>query len=112
MPIGPSPTVPPSPKSPRAILTPSNGSYITKDALDVYLLVISHNAPTRAQTSLIAAQIIYGMPFNDLLFEAHGVHRKHFDPNSGQMSRLLSIKTGGCTEDCGTAVNQPSTRPA
>ncbi len=55
----------------------------------------------RSQTSLIAAQIIYGMPFNDLLFEAHSVHRKHFDPNLVQKSRLLSIKTGGCPEDCG-----------
>ncbi len=61
----------------------------------------SSTFPPRAQTSLIAAQIIYGMPFNDLLFEAHSVHRKHFDPNFVQKSRLLSIKTGGCSEDCG-----------
>ena len=37
----------------------------------------------------------------DLLFQAQTVHRQHFDPNRIQLSRLLSIKTGGCPEDCG-----------
>jgi biotin synthase len=41
------------------------------------------------------------LPFNDLLFRAQQIHRAHFDPNAIQMSRLLSIKTGGCAEDCG-----------
>ena len=40
------------------------------------------------------------MPFNDLVFRAQQVHREHFDPNSVQLSTLLSIKTGGCPEDC------------
>ena len=39
-------------------------------------------------------------PFNDLLFQAQTVHRAHFDPNEVQISTLLSIKTGGCPEDC------------
>ena len=47
------------------------------------------------------AAIIYNLPFNDLLFRAHGIHRANFDPNAVQMSRLLSVKTGGCAEDCG-----------
>ena len=47
------------------------------------------------------AEIIYNLPFNDLLFRAQQAHRAHFDPNAIQMSRLLSIKTGGCAEDCG-----------
>jgi biotin synthase len=47
------------------------------------------------------AQAIYDAPFNDLLFRAQTVHRRSFDPNAVQMSRLLSIKTGGCAEDCG-----------
>ncbi|WP_246723770.1 biotin synthase BioB [Rhizobium sp. ARZ01] len=51
--------------------------------------------------SFSAAKIIYNLPFNDLLFRAHSAHRAHFDPNAVQMSRLLSIKTGGCAEDCG-----------
>ncbi|WP_282608352.1 biotin synthase BioB [Pelagibius sp. Alg239-R121] len=47
------------------------------------------------------AQRLYDLPFNDLLFEAQTVHRRYFDPNKVQKSRLLSIKTGGCPEDCG-----------
>lgn len=47
------------------------------------------------------ARKIYNLPFNDLLFRAQSVHRACFDPNAVQMSRLLSIKTGGCAEDCG-----------
>lgn len=54
-----------------------------------------------ARWKLADAKIIYNLPFNDLLFRAQSVHRAHFDPNAVQMSRLLSIKTGGCAEDCG-----------
>ena len=43
---------------------------------------------------------MYEMPFNDLLYEAQRIHRQHFDPNSVQISTLLSIKTGACPEDC------------
>lgn len=44
---------------------------------------------------------LFELPFNDLLYRAHGVHRAHFDPNAVQLSTLLSVKTGGCSEDCG-----------
>lgn len=44
---------------------------------------------------------LFERPFNDLLFEAHSLFRRHFDPNRLQISTLLSIKTGGCPEDCG-----------
>lgn len=47
------------------------------------------------------AQAVHDAPFNDLLFMAHTMHRRHFEPNSVQKSQLLSIKTGGCPEDCG-----------
>ncbi|QRM32337.1 biotin synthase BioB [Microvirga sp. VF16] len=47
------------------------------------------------------AEALYGLPFSDLLFRAHTLHRRHFNPNGIQLSRLLSIKTGGCPEDCG-----------
>jgi biotin synthase len=50
-------------------------------------------------TTLFAADL-YSLPLMDLLFRAQGVHRQHFDPNSVQCSKLLSIKTGGCPEDC------------
>jgi biotin synthase len=48
-----------------------------------------------------AIEALFALPFNDLLFRAHTVHRAHFDPNRVQRSTLLSIKTGGCSEDCG-----------
>ncbi|CDX20964.1 biotin synthase [Mesorhizobium sp. ORS 3324] len=47
------------------------------------------------------AQAVHDLPFNDLLFRAQTIHRENFDPNRVQLSRLLSIKTGGCPEDCG-----------
>ncbi|MBU2956830.1 biotin synthase BioB [Paracoccus sp. 1_MG-2023] len=47
------------------------------------------------------ARRVYDQPLMDLLYQAQTVHRQHFDPNRVQMSRLLSIKTGGCPEDCG-----------
>jgi biotin synthase len=47
------------------------------------------------------ASALYDLPFNDLLHRAHTVHRDHFDANRVQRSTLLSIKTGGCPEDCG-----------
>lgn len=46
-------------------------------------------------------QALFELPFNDLLYRAQQVHRRHFDPNEVQVSTLLSIKTGGCPEDCG-----------
>ncbi|MGX9120385.1 biotin synthase BioB [Mesorhizobium sp. BHbsci] len=48
-----------------------------------------------------AAEAIHDLPFNDLLFLAQTIHRQNFDRNQVQLSRLLSIKTGGCPEDCG-----------
>jgi biotin synthase len=44
---------------------------------------------------------LFEVPFNDLLYQAQSVHRRHFDPNAVQVSTLLSIKTGGCPENCG-----------
>jgi biotin synthase len=44
---------------------------------------------------------LYALPFTDLLFQAQQVHRQHFNANEVQLSTLLSIKTGGCPEDCG-----------
>jgi biotin synthase len=61
------------------------------------------NAVTAASTARFrVADIIalYELPFNDLMFRAQQVHREHFDANTVQLSTLLSIKTGGCEEDC------------
>ncbi len=57
--------------------------------------------PRSPQWNREAAQAMYDLPFNDLLFRAQTIHRENFDPNRVQLSRLLSIKTGGCPEDCG-----------
>jgi biotin synthase len=55
--------------------------------------------PVRWQVADIAA--LFDLPFMDLLFRAQQVHREHFDASEVQLSTLLSIKTGGCPEDCG-----------
>ena len=54
----------------------------------------------RHDWSRAEVQALFDMPFNDLLFQAQTAHRQHFDPNAVQVSTLLSIKTGGCPEDC------------
>jgi len=54
----------------------------------------------RHDWTLTEVQACFELPLNDLLFKAHSVHRQHFDPNAVQVSTLLSIKTGGCPEDC------------
>ncbi len=46
-------------------------------------------------------EALFNLPFNDLIYRAQSVHRQHFDPNAVQLSTLLSVKTGGCAEDCG-----------
>ena len=46
------------------------------------------------------ADALFRLPFNDLIMKAQALHRRYFDANRVQMSRLLSVKTGGCPEDC------------
>ncbi len=46
-------------------------------------------------------EALFNLPFNDLIHQAQSVHREHHDANKVQLSTLLSIKTGGCSEDCG-----------
>lgn len=48
-----------------------------------------------------AVESLLDLPFMDLVYRAQSVHREHFVPNRVQLSTLLSIKTGGCPEDCG-----------
>ncbi len=55
-------------------------------------------APERWSVTDIEA--LFALPFTELLFQAQTVHRQHFDPTEVQLSTLLSIKTGGCPEDC------------
>ncbi len=55
----------------------------------------------RHDWSLQEINALFDLPFNDLLFKAHTIHRENFDPNQVQISTLLSVKTGACPEDCG-----------
>ena len=56
---------------------------------------------TAERWSVDAIEALFALPFNDLLMRAQQVHREHFPPNSVELATLLSIKTGGCPEDCG-----------
>lgn len=47
------------------------------------------------------AEALYDLPFAELMFRAQSVHRDNFDPNHVETASLLSVKTGGCPEDCG-----------
>ena len=55
----------------------------------------------RKRWSVAEVQALFELPFFDLVHRAQLVHRENFDPNAVQRSTLLSIKTGGCSEDCG-----------
>lgn len=54
----------------------------------------------RHDWSLAEIRALFELPFNDLIFQAQSIHRRFFDPNTVQVSTLLSIKTGACPEDC------------
>ncbi len=58
-------------------------------------------ATIRHDWQLSEVEALLTLPFNDLMFQAQSVHRVYFDPNEVQVSSLLSIKTGSCSEDCG-----------
>ena len=53
-----------------------------------------------AKWSLEDIESLYHLPFNDLIYKAQTIHRENHDPNKIQVSTLMSIKTGGCPEDC------------
>jgi biotin synthase len=57
--------------------------------------------PQRSDWSIEEVESLYSLPFMELVFRAAEMHRQFFDPSRVQLSTLLSIKTGGCEEDCG-----------
>ncbi|MGH8790735.1 MAG: biotin synthase BioB [Cupriavidus necator] len=70
--------------------------------------VTLHRAPRREAAASIAqrwsvedVQALFELPFPELLYRAQTVHRQHFDPTQIEFATLLSVKTGGCPEDCG-----------
>ena len=66
-------------------------------------LTPEHAAATArtARWTVADVEALYQLPLMDLIFRAQQVHREHFDANEIQLSTLLSVKTGGCSEDCG-----------
>ncbi|MFO7593482.1 MAG: biotin synthase BioB [Pseudomonadota bacterium] len=55
----------------------------------------------RHDWSVEEIEALFALPFNDLIFQAQQLHRRHFEPNTVQISTLINIKTGGCAENCG-----------
>jgi len=54
----------------------------------------------RYDWTLAEAEALFALPFNELLYRAHSLHRRYFDVNEVQLSTLLNVKDGGCPEDC------------
>ncbi len=54
----------------------------------------------RNDWNLEEIELLFDLPFNDLLYQSHSIHRQNFNPNEVQISTLLSVKTGACPEDC------------
>ena len=67
----------------------------------IYSLEDPASPAVRPKWSVAQVAELFEQPFMDLVFRAQQVHREHFDANAVQRSTLLSIKTGGCSEDCG-----------
>ncbi|GJL71539.1 MAG: biotin synthase [Nitrosomonas sp.] len=62
---------------------------------------ITDNASDSLQWPISQIQMLLDLPFNDLIYRAQTIHRQFHDPNEIQLSTLISVKTGGCPEDCG-----------
>ncbi len=60
----------------------------------------AHRGTIRNDWTRAEVRALFALPFPELMFEAARIHRMHFDPSEVQISTLLSIKTGGCPEDC------------
>lgn len=73
---------------------------VAPDIDDENLDEICANPDTRHDWSRPEIEALYNKSFADLVFEAATIHRRYHDPNKVQLSQLLSIKTGGCPEDC------------
>ena len=82
--------------------TPTNIAIISTELLktgNTESAELNQNTVNRWSVDEIVA--LFELPFSDLMHKAQTVHRENFDPNAVQVSTLLSIKTGGCSEDCG-----------
>ena len=78
-----------------------NSTQVTPAATPINLPASWTKAAKPVAWSLTDVEALFNLPFSDLIHRAHTLHREHHDPNKVQLSTLLSIKTGGCSEDCG-----------
>jgi biotin synthase len=62
--------------------------------------LLQDGSPIRHDWTHEHISALFDLPFNDLLHHAQSVHRQHFNPNQVQLSTLVNIKSGGCSEDC------------
>ena len=69
--------------------------------ISVEALARKRRHPVSKAWTVEGIEALFNLPFSDLMFRAQGVHREHFNPNEVQLSTLVSVKTGGCPEDCG-----------
>jgi len=76
-------------------------SNATQDSAFRQVLGNALSGQIRTDWTVDEVRALYHAPFMELLYAAQTVHRQHFNPNHIQISTLLSVKTGGCPEDCG-----------
>ena len=83
------------------MLETATQSIINTDNLKASLTHFHAESNTVNRWSVEQIVALFELPFSDLMYQAQTVHRANFNPNAVQVSTLLSIKTGGCSEDCG-----------
>ena len=83
------------------MLETATQSIINTDNLKASLTHSHAESNTVNRWSVEQIVALFELPFSDLMYQAQTVHRANFNPNAVQVSTLLSIKTGGCSEDCG-----------
>jgi biotin synthase len=83
------------------MLETATQSIINTDNLKASLTHSHAESNTVNRWSVAQIVALFELPFSDLMYQAQTVHRANFNPNAVQVSTLLSIKTGGCSEDCG-----------
>ena len=76
-------------------------SQLTTDLMIKHTNNTTENEPGSLRWPLSQIQILLDSPFNDLIYRAQTTHRQFHDANEIQLSTLISVKTGGCPEDCG-----------
>lgn len=79
---------------------PTTSPAPSPSAVELYVRTAGASAPARTNWTREEIQRIYDSPLIDLLYYSATVHRAHHDPRAVQQCTLLSIKTGGCSEDC------------